>query len=239
MMLREASWFDLKDTITENTVAIIPVGSTEQHGPQNPLGTDHMIAERIAAGVKDEAVITPTIPVGYSEHHRQFPGTLWVSPDVLQGYIQGICESLEFHGFKRILIVNGHGGNTFPLMRVAMTMREKGVFVGINEWWRACKEEDAHAGSGETSLNLFLYEQLVHMDRAKDSSSQWSPPVHGTKIWYDTIDFSDDGTVGKPTRATKGKGKVLYKDAVDQLKETIKYVKETPLDELLCKERVT
>ena len=83
MMLREMSWFDLKGTITEDTVAVIPVGSTEQHGPHNPLGTDHMIAERIAAGVKDEALITPTVPVGYSEHHRQFPGTLWVPPHVL------------------------------------------------------------------------------------------------------------------------------------------------------------
>lgn len=239
MMLREVSWFDLKGTITDDTVAVIPVGSTEQHGPQNPLGTDHMIAERIAAGVKDEAVITPTVPVGYSEHHRQFPGTLWVSPQVLTDYVLDICKSLQYHGFKKILIVNGHGGNTFPLMIAAMKMRQQGVFVGIHEWWRASKEEDAHAGSGETSLNLYLYEHLVHMERAKDSSTEWSPPLHGTKIWYDTIDFSDDGTVGRPTRATKGKGEVLYKDAVTQLKETIKYVKETPLEDLLCKERVT
>jgi creatinine amidohydrolase len=198
-----------------------------------------MIAERIAAGVKDEALIIPTVPVGYSEHHRQFPGTLWVSPRVLQDYTLGICQSLHFHGIKKILFVNGHGGNTFPLMIVAMKMREQGVFVGIHEWWKASKEEDAHAGSGETSLNLFFYEQLVHMERAKDSATEWSPPLHGTKVLYDTIDFSEDGTVGKPTRATKGKGEVLYKDAVKQLKETVAYLKETPLQDLLCKERVT
>lgn len=239
MMLREVSWADLKEIITEDTVAVIPVGSTEQHGPHNPLGTDHMIAERIAAGVKDEALVTPTVPVGYSEHHRQFPGTLWVPPDVLTDYVLGICTSLHFHGITKIVITNGHGGNTFPLMITAMKMRQQGVFVGIYEWWRSCKEEDAHAGSGETSLNLYLYGKLVHMDKAKDSATEWSPPVHGTKIWYDTIDFSDDGTVGRPTRATKGKGEVLYKDAVNQLKETIAYVKKTPLKELLCKGRVT
>lgn len=239
MMLRETSWFDLKGTITEDTVALIPVGSTEQHGPHNPLGTDHMIAEKIAEGVKDEAIITPTVPVGYSEHHRQFPGTLWVSPHVLTEYVLGICQSLKFHGIKKILITNGHGGNTFPLMIAAMKMREQGVFVGIHEWWKASKEEDAHAGSGETSLNLYLYGHLVHMERAKDSATEWSPPLHGTKILYDTIDFSDDGTVGRPTRATKGKGEILYKDAVNQLKETIKYLKETPLQDLLSKERVT
>jgi creatinine amidohydrolase len=239
MMLREVSWFDLKDKITEDTIAIIPVGSTEQHGPHNPIGTDHMIAERIAAGVKNEAIITPTVPVGYSEHHRQFPGTLWVSSQALQEYVFGICNSLQYHGIRKILIVNGHGGNTFPLMMVAMKMRQQGVFVGIHEWWRACKEEDAHAGSGETSLNLYLYGKLVHMERAKDTATEWSPPLHGTKIWYDTIDFSEDGTVGRPTRATRGKGEVLYKDAVNQLKETIQYLKETSLGDLLCKEKVT
>ena len=238
MMLRETSWFDLKGTITEDTVALIPVGSTEQHGPHNPLGTDHMIAEKIAEGVKDEAIVTPTVPVGYSEHHRQFPGTLWVPPHVLTEYVLGICQSLKFHGIKKILITNGHGGNTFPLMIAAMKMREQGVFVGIHEWWKASKEEDAHAGSGETSLNLYLYGHLVHMKRAKDSATEWSPPLHGTKVLYDTIDFSDDGTVGRPTRATKGKGEILYKDAVNQLKETIKYLKETPLQDLLSKERV-
>lgn len=238
MFLREVSWFDLKGTITEDTIAVIPVGSTEQHGPHNPLGTDHMIAERMAAGAKDEALITPTVPVGYSEHHRQFPGTLWVSPSVLQEYVLGICQSLQYHGIRKILIVNGHGGNTFSLMIVAMKMREQGVFVGIHEWWRSCKEEDSHAGSGETSLNLYFYEHLVHMERAKDSETEWSPPLHGTKILYDTIDFSDDGTVGKPSRATKGKGEVLYKNAVNQLKEIVQYLKDTPLQALLSKERV-
>lgn len=238
MILREASWFDLKDVLTEDTIAVIPVGSTEQHGPHNPLGTDHMIADRIVYGVRDEALVIPTVPVGYSEHHRQFPGTLWVSPHTLENYVLDICRSLQYHGIKKIIICNGHGGNTFPLMSVAMDMRKEGVFVGIFEWWKASKEEDAHAGSGETSLNLFLYEQLVHMERAKDSATEWSPPLHGTKVLYDTIDFSEDGTVGTPTRATKKKGEILYKDAVNQLKKTIDYLKETPLEALLVKERV-
>ena len=238
MILREMSWFDLKDVLTEDTIAVVPVGSTEQHGPHNPLGTDHMIADRIAHGVRDDALITPTVPVGYSEHHRQFPGTLWVSPHVLEDYVLDICKSLQYHGIKKIVICNGHGGNTFPLMIVAMKMREQGIFVGLFEWWKASKEEDAHAGSGETSLNLFLYDHLVHMDRAKDSATEWSPPLHGTKVLYDTIDFSDDGTVGTPTRATKVKGEILYKDAVTQLKETVAYLKETPLETLLAKGRV-
>ncbi|MBU7032189.1 MAG: creatininase family protein [Theionarchaea archaeon] len=238
MILREMSWFDLKDVLTEDTIAVVPVGSTEQHGPHNPLGTDHMIADRIAHGVRDDALITPTVPVGYSEHHRQFPGTLWVSPRVLEDYVLDICRSLQYHGIKKIVICNGHGGNTFPLMIVAMKMREQGIFVGLFEWWKASKEEDAHAGSGETSLNLFLYDHLVHMDRAKDSATEWSPPLHGTKVLYDTIDFSDDGTVGTPSRATKVKGEILYKDAVTQLKETIAYLKETPLEKLLAKGRV-
>lgn len=238
MMLREVSWFDLKGKITEDTVAVIPVGSTEQHGPHNPLGTDHMIAEKLAEGVKDEAIVTPTVPVGYSEHHRQFPGTLWVPPQVLQEYVLGILKSLQYHGIKKILIVNGHGGNTFPLMMAAMTMREQGVFVGIHEWWKASKEEDAHAGFGETSMNLFLYGHLVSKERARDTTTEWSPPFQGTKIWYDTIDFSDDGTVGRPTKATKEMGEILYNEAVTQLKETIAYLRKTPLTDLLVKERL-
>ncbi|TRO48691.1 creatininase family protein [Candidatus Bathyarchaeota archaeon] len=80
--LHEISWSEAKELFQETDVAILPVGSTEQHGPHNPLGTDHLVAEALSkvVGERTGVPVLPIIPVGISEHHRQFPGTLWVRP---------------------------------------------------------------------------------------------------------------------------------------------------------------
>ena len=117
MDLAAATWPDA-DTV-ETDLAVLPVGSTEQHGPHAPLGTDALTAESVAtAGVDayDGAVVVgPTIPVGVAEEHRQFAGTLWVSTDTFRDYVGETVAALASHGWDRVVVVNGHGGNVAPL----------------------------------------------------------------------------------------------------------------------------
>ncbi|MFB6244257.1 MAG: creatininase family protein, partial [Halobaculum sp.] len=126
MNLTEVSWTDVRDA--EPDVALCPVGSTEQHGPHAPLGTDALNAVAVAEAADDRlagdedaptAVVAPPVHVGVAEEHRAFDGTLWVSPDTFRAYVRETLESLAFHGIDRAVLVNGHGGNVAALAEVA------------------------------------------------------------------------------------------------------------------------
>src|SRR6056297_2588435 len=102
MHLTEATWTDVDGLDTD--LALVPVGSTEQHGPHAPLGTDHLTASAVAASAAEvceekgeEIVVAPAIPVGIAEEHRRFAGTLWVSPDSFRGYVRDVLTSLAAH----------------------------------------------------------------------------------------------------------------------------------------------
>ena len=125
VQLAEVSWSEAEKLFKEYDVVILPVGSTEQHGPHNPLGTDHLIAAAFSkvVGDKTEVPVLPVIPVGISEHHRQFPGTLWVPPETFRDYILSVALAAASHGARKILFFNGHGGNTAALVEVAGTLR--------------------------------------------------------------------------------------------------------------------
>jgi len=118
MDLAERTWPDAG--AVETDLAVLPVGSTEQHGPHAPLGTDTTTAAAVAREGVDRAdqpaVVAPPIPVGVAAEHRQFPGTLWVSENTFRAYVRETCQSLATHGWDRIVVVNGHGGNV-PALR--------------------------------------------------------------------------------------------------------------------------
>ncbi|MEA1993398.1 MAG: creatininase family protein [Euryarchaeota archaeon] len=235
MLLREIQWQEAKEAL-KDSVVVVPVGSTEQHGPQNPLGTDHMIAERLAKEL--DTVVLPTVPIGLSKHHRFFSGTLWVSYESFKNYLMDICRALLYHGVKKVLFVNGHGGNTACLKDLALEMRDEGLYVAIFEWWRALPQETAkkvyptdtkehlgHAGSAETSMNLALYPELVRMDRAEDVDTEWAPKKFGGVVVYETHEFTECGVVGISTDASAEKGKILFDTSVKELKKLIEYIK--------------
>ena len=134
VQLAEVSWKDAKQMFDEYDVIIVPVGSTEQHGPHNPLGTDHLIASAFSKVVGDRTGVPglPVIPVGVSEHHRQFPGSLWVPPQVFRDYVLAVALSAISHGVSKVIFFNGHGGNSSSLLEVAGKLRRKfGVFSAV------------------------------------------------------------------------------------------------------------
>ena len=250
VQLAEKSWPEAGKLFEETDVAILPVGSTEQHGPHNPLGTDHLIAARMAfeVGERTGVPVLPVVPVGVSAHHRQFPGSLWVSPGVFRDYIKGIALAAASHGVRKFLVVNGHGGNTPSLMEVAGGLRrEHGVFVAVAS---AFPPMDGHAGEGETSANLYFHGHLVDMSKAvdtKQNKSLGSLEVEGFNFVYpgrfawDTLDLSPTGVMGSAgatitsTTASEEKGRKLMGPYIDELCALVDELKKADIERLLPK----
>jgi creatinine amidohydrolase len=231
MDLSQATWTDVADG--DATAAFVPVGSTEQHGPHAPLGTDTLTATAIAeraADVADERVlVTPAIPVGIAAEHRAFDGTLWVSPDTFRAYVREAAESLLASGVDRVVFVNGHGGNSDALREVAAQLtRDTGAHVAAFTWFEALDaypDEMGHAGAIETAVLEALAPETVRserLDAAADGASEAWGDVHGaTNVAYDSDQFTESGVVGDPRAATAERGAALVEEAVDALLDVL------------------
>ncbi len=229
------------------TLAIVPTGSTEQHGPALPLGTDTIVASHFAAlGASHEGVVhTPPVPVGVSPHHRHFAGSLWVGEETFKDYVEEVVRSLAAHGIERVILVNGHGGNVNALARVGRRLRGDSVAYAVNwNWWKAVEAElDArfetaggHACHGETSMLLAIDPELVDEDRL-DAAETGAPPgwgkqVHGAEVGFDTIDFTPTGAVGEPTAANAAIGQELHDLAAEALDDLIEWMLNRSTEEL-------
>lgn len=253
--LAEISWAEAGELFKEVDVAILPVGSTEQHGPHNPLGTDHLVAAALSGvvGEKTRVPVLPVIPVGVSEHHRQFPGSLWVSPRTFRDYVKSTALAIASHGIRKILIVNGHGGNTAALMEVAGDLRrDHEVFAAVLMAFPPAMmgAGSGHAGTGETSVNLYFHGHLVKMDRAVDTlqnSALGTLDVEGfnrvglAQFAWDTIDLTDTGVLGaagqliKSTDASEETGRKLMEPFIEDVCSFVEALKKADVRKLLSK----
>jgi creatinine amidohydrolase len=244
MELARLSWPDARDAIRRARVALLPVGAIEQHGPHLPLGTDWYIASRIAEEVakQEGRLALPGIPFGVSREHRQFWGTLTISPDHLRDQVMAVARSLGDHGLRRFVFVNGHGSNCAPLEDAARKLREQDIHAFVFNWWQSIAanlaelfpDPTAHAGSIETSLMLAIRPELVREDRFEDASSvsQWGTYVEGVLVGFDAADFSDAGNVGDPSLASVGKGRTALSAACDSLERFCAWLAERPGEDL-------
>ncbi|HAZ28032.1 TPA: creatininase [Candidatus Acetothermia bacterium] len=246
MELSQMSWAEAREVLGKARVALLPVGSTEQHGPHLPLGTDYLTAAEVArrASARGGWLVLPTVPVGVSEHHRQFWGTLWVSAAVLRDYVVGVAQGLASHGLCRIVFVNGHGGNMAALDEAARKLRQEGVFAYVYAWWRAIPEVIAatietggsHAGEMETSSVLAHSPDLVNTTRYAEAvagaAREWGLRLHGVEIGFDTRDFSQSGAVGNPARSTAEKGDKLLTASAERLDAFCRWLAAEPEEKL-------
>ena len=243
----------VQESLDDAEVAVLPVGSTEQHGPALPLGTDFMAAEALAHTLDDheDALILPTVPVGVSEHHRQFDGTLWVEPETFERYVTETLESVAAHGLRKAVIVNGHGGNADALGRSARRLRRtETLFATPWNWWDAVSEltEElfegfgGHAGEVESSMMLRVAEALVREDQLADAedgaSESWGRTVHGANVGFDTLDFSETGAVGRPTDGSREAGEQLFDRASDELDALVTWLAGESFEDLLPEDHV-
>jgi creatinine amidohydrolase len=229
MKLFDAHWTDAAALDTD--VAVLPVGSTEQHGPHAPLGTDVVTAEAVAtAGVDqydDNAVVAPAVPVGVAAEHRQFPGTLWVSEGSFRAYVRETIESLAHHGWDRVVVVNGHGGNVAPLRELCgRVTREETAYAVPFTWFDAVDLDEldtsmGHGGPAETSLARHVAPALVDDGRLDDAGENgaagWGEWQSGTNLAYDSAEFTENGVVGDPRAGSSDLGDAILDASADAL----------------------
>jgi creatinine amidohydrolase len=215
--LEELTWMEFKRLVPKKTDAVLlPVGTVEAHGV-TALGTDNIlplaIAERIATQVN--ALIAPVIPYGITRSLLAYPGSTSVTPETFERYVYEVAASLVDAGFKRIAIVNGHGGNTEQLKNVCFRLyREKKVFCLVVDWWVHCSEEireaygheGGHAGTDETGMMQALRPELVHKEFYKPDLACLAQPGVATSPFPGSIILyeKDEGYPDfDPARAAK------------------------------------
>ena len=253
-VLERLTWTEARERCRNARVALIPAGSTEQHGPHLPLGTDFLTAQALARAAAEEtgAVCTPVIPVGISAHHRQFWGTLSVSSDAFRAYMRDLALSVAAHGLKRLVFVNGHGGNGAALLEVCRGLRPQGVFAALWSWWldpevqklleELFKSRGTHAGASETSIIWYLDEALVKRDKLEEAAAKASETFavvrYGAQLPLDTIDFSESGATLDPREGSAEAGERIFHRAKEQLVQLIRWLQEAPEEELALKEHL-
>lgn len=136
LVLQEMTWVEIQAYLENSDLVIIPLGSTEQHGPHLPLGSDYYQALSVAKKISDrtQVVVAPVLLVGYSEYHSGFPGTLSIKPETMEQVVFECVENLIKNGFRRFMFFNSHGGNNIVqdkmIHRVNQTTQAIAVAIG-------------------------------------------------------------------------------------------------------------
>lgn len=224
----------------DRTVVILPVGSVEQHGNHLPLGTDTFLAQAASLAAAESAGDTIVMPppwYGFSAHHMRFPGSVTLRAETLMAIVEDVVASVVMHGFRRILIVNGHGGNNGIIDVLASTLGHKHygtTRIAALTYFTLAREAIAnlrksetggmgHACEFETSMLQYIRPQLVSIERAETTypdlgSSYLTTDLLGSqaiRVYQDFGDLSPTGTLGDPSLASPEAGKAFF-DAVTQ-----------------------
>lgn len=217
-----------------NKKIIIPLGSTEQHGPHLPVSTDTIIAEYFANQLtkKIPSYSLSGIPSGVSFEHRPF-FNISISNDLLSELLSQICISLGENGFDQIIIINGHRGNMGVVQYIPQKVERinsKVKVFGIN-YWHLIEREFDHGGFVETSLMLAIAPKLVQMHKAKSGYLN-KKMLHSTYTTFlsntSSFKITRNGVLGDPRKATKEEGKKIISITIKNLVRTLK-----ELDDLL------
>ncbi len=251
MYLAEETWSELGEYFGNESLALVPLGSTEQHGPHLPLATDHLIAEGFAREAAERAgyLCTPTINVGVSPHHRQFDGTMWVDAPAFRDYVESFTRNLAYHGIDRVIYVNAHGGNVEHLREVGRRLRDEEVLYAIEWMWNESiptlvddlfERNGPHGGPKETAMIMHLAEELVRhekLEAARDDG--WADYAtersskHGARTYYDAIENTENGVFGDQTDATSEKGERMFEEATAQLIELCDWLAAQEFQDLM------
>lgn len=245
------TWPEINDAVAAQKLVILPTGSTEQHGPHLPLDVDVFLCESVCLEVgrraADRVLVLPPISYGLNLHHIDFPGTVHIEPETFIAFCLNITKSLAYHGFEKILLVNGHGSNA-PLVDLIARKTvlatnslcfATGYFYFLLEAFEQVRESPvmAHADEFETSLYLHLAPERVRMDLAAEDNDRMGKFVSSDSTGNYPVRFNDfwgrwtrSGVHGDPTKATAEKGQVIFEAAVDGLVQLVDELRAWPIE---------
>ena len=248
------TWQEVRDA-DKDRVVILNVSATEDHGPHMPLDTDTVLGMAVADGVAEmapEAVfVMPPIPYGFNEHHKDFPGVIWIQPETLIAFVTDVTKSLAHHGFRRVLLLNSHGSN-HPVLDLAArkTVIETGIICVSASYWNLCadrineiRKSDiggiAHAGEFEAAMYKYLHPDLVHLEKSR------AQILHDPESGFFNLDLargggkamlmrwwsevSPDGTMGDPTVADAETGAKFLQAAIEETTALVREIRALPL----------
>ena len=245
--MADMSWNEFQDALKEDTVLVVPMGSTELAGPHLPLGADTMAAEGLAKRLAGEkgVLIAPCLPLGYSKWFQPYAGTISLEHDTLVKVLLDYCRSLALSGVKRILFFNFHKGNNSAVEVAAhILIKECGLKAGMLNLWKLAGDLAAkkgiideggftHAGEIMTSVMLALKPESVSLERSgpgtvkplagsalKPLNSIGDTAFQGSvqTVYQDIRQVTDNGTLGDPSGATAEKGQALLDMIADYAK---------------------
>jgi len=239
MKLAEVSWPQVAALDRDRTVVVLPYAACEQHGPHLPFFTDALlataVAERVEARLGDAMLLAPTQWLGASSHHLGFTGTLSAPVELHVRLITEPLRPLLTDGWRRLLVLNGHGGNV-DTIHVAMRLLHEefpaAQLMGISYWDTAADEIPAllsgpmkgvgHACEAETSMLLALRPELVRMEHRADCFRHLRPELEGLYVPFDMKTRTRDGVDGYPTAATAETGEAILAACVAGVERVVR-----------------
>lgn len=260
MFLEHMNYLEVEAYLKAKDTVVIPVGSLENHGKHMPLGTDTMIPHRIAELLNErypDLVIAPTLPYGATEDLRGFAGTVSLGVEGLRNVLSSICNQLYDYGFRRFIILNGHGGNNKPIELVGLDLYRKGAYLAIVNWWLLAGQlnpewKGGHGGAEEAAgvmavdPSLIKREYLTLGENIRNDVSDELPSGSWTAIDFKggsvTIPrpvnrITDNGWLAhgmgsdEPTKATPEWGRAMLDAVADYTCAFIKALERAKLPE--------
>ena len=251
MKFHESTAPVIRDLDRESIMIVLPLAAVEQHGQHMPTGTDTIICGAVAEAAEEraakEVLLLPTLWLGASQHHLPWQATLTAELPTYETLICEVLEPLLKSGFRRVLLLNGHGGNIDP-MRVALRRLQPEypeVLLTAGSYWSIAEQELAecmegniktlgHACEAETSLMMHLRPELVQLGEGESMSdlSDYLPDnSDGLMICRDMAQRTATGATGRPDLASAEKGAKMFEVIVNRVTEVIKKYLSEPLPE--------
>jgi creatinine amidohydrolase len=237
---------EIEEYLQRCDIVLLPVGATEQHGRHLAIDTDSFISHEVAKRIAEKAgvLVAPVVPFGYSRAHMNFKGSITLTLDTLIAVYREVCMSLLRHGFNKIVIINGHGGNIGAINEAMRQVREETgkIVYNIPAWCADAgfgrsavqvieQEGGGHACEEETSTAIYLGQRVL-----MDEAVKWSSPEGRSEFLkkyggsFSTARMMDEvsemGNMGDPTIATVDKGKILIDTLVEEVSEFIEDLKK-------------
>jgi creatinine amidohydrolase len=238
--LDELSWPEVRAELDAGRdTVVVAFGATEQHGPHMPLATDALLGDHMARRVAERlnAFVAPTVRVGCSSHHLEFPGTLSIADETFHAIVADLVRSLAHGGFKRIVLLPTHGGNFGPL---AVALEKLGPIDGVridaltdvrllltiaqlaeSEYGVPLGDGCLHAGEWETSLLMAVEPDLVHPDRGAPGYTGDLESALGAIFASGVHTIAENGVIGDPAAASVEHGELYWTTVVDLVLDAI------------------